>query len=188
MLFIMGLKIGYARVSTIGQNLESQIKLLEEYGCAGTHIYTDKKTGADIERPGLKCAIQFIREGDIFVVTKLDRLGRSLKDILLIHSKLKEKKASLVILDCNIDTSKSSGEFMIGILGSVAEFETNIRRERQAEGISIAKSKGIYKGRSSLGVGIINEIKSLRLNKISIREIAKRVNVAPSSVLKYIKE
>lgn len=178
------MKIGYARVSTSGQSLDSQLSLLKEFGCE--EIITEKLTGNDLNRKGLQDVLGMIRKDDVLAVSKLDRLGRNLKDILVISEDIKAKNASLCILDLGIETETEIGSLMITILEAVAEFETNIRKERQAEGIIKAKKKGVYKGRSPLNEAIVNQIKILRQCNMSIRNIAKELNVSPSSIQKYI--
>ena len=139
--------IGYARVSSIGQKLDVQRDKLNQAGCE--RLYEEKRSGADMARPALQSALEYVREGDVFVVTKLDRLARSMNDLSKIADRLNKQGVHLRILDQSIDTSTSEGRLMFNLLGSFAEFERDIRAERQADGIAKAKENGVKFGRSA---------------------------------------
>ncbi|WP_299735286.1 recombinase family protein [uncultured Roseobacter sp.] len=139
-------RIGYARTSTTDQNLDAQIAALEAAGC--TMIRREQKSGTKLEgREELQTILDFIHDGETLVVTRIDRLARSLRDLQIIADKLKEKHAHLMATEQPVDTSTAAGKAFFDMLGVFAEFETNLRRERQAEGIANAKLKGVYKGR-----------------------------------------
>ena len=139
-------KIGYARTSTIEQNLDSQIIALKAVNCE--IIRTEQKSGSNLtERTELNNILEFIHKGEYLVVTRIDRLARSLKDLQIIADRLKAKGANLYAIEQPVDTSTATGKGFFDMLGVFAEFETNLRRERQADGIAAAKNKGIYKGR-----------------------------------------
>ena len=139
-------RIGYARTSTTHQNLDAQIVALEAAGC--TMIRKEQKSGAKLEGRGeLQTILDFIHQGETLVVTRIDRLARSLRDLQIITDKLKETGAHLMATEQPVDTSTAAGKAFFDMLGVFAEFETNLRRERQAEGIANAKAKGLYKGR-----------------------------------------
>ena len=139
-------KIGYARTSTIEQNLDSQIIALKAANCE--IIRTEQKSGSNLtERTELNNILEFIHKGEYLVVTCIDRLARSLKDLQIIVDRLKAKGANLYAIEQPVDTSTATGKAFFDMLGVFAEFETNLRRERQADGIAAAKNKGIYKGR-----------------------------------------
>lgn len=139
-------RIGYARTSTTEQNLEAQIEALEAAGCS--MIRQEQKSGTKLEgREELQTILDFIHDGETLVVTRIDRLARSLRDLQIIADKLKEKGAHLFATEQPVDTSTAAGKAFFDMLGVFAEFETNLRRERQAEGIANAKAKGVYKGR-----------------------------------------
>jgi len=141
-------KIGYARTSTTGQNLEAQISALQAAGCG--MIRTEQKSGASLDgRPELRTILDFIHPGETLVVTRIDRLARSLSDLQTIVSHLKSKGAHLAATEQPVDTSTAAGKAFFDMLGVFAEFETNLRRERQAEGIAAAKQRGVYQGRVS---------------------------------------
>jgi DNA invertase Pin-like site-specific DNA recombinase len=139
-------KIGYARTSTVEQNLDSQIAALKAAGCS--MVRTEQKSGASLEgRSELKTILDFIRSGETLVVTRIDRLARSLNDLQTIVTQLKSKGAHLAATEQPVDTSNAMGKAFFDMLGVFAEFETNLRRERQAEGILAAKQRGVYRGR-----------------------------------------
>ena len=138
--------VGYARVSTIGQNLALQLEKLREYGC--DEIFQEKRSGQTATRPALKECLRYVRRGDILVITRLDRLARSTLDLHRILEQLQENQVEFVVLDQAIDTTTSAGKLIFGILASVAEFETHLRKERQAEGISRALADGVRFGPS----------------------------------------
>lgn len=139
-------KIGYARTSTLEQNLDAQITALNAAGCS--MIRTEQKSGTTLEgRPELQTILDFIHPGETLVVTRIDRLARSMHDLQIIVTRLKEKGAHLAATEQPIDTSTAAGKAFFDMLGVFAEFETNLRRERQAEGIKAAKQRGVYRGR-----------------------------------------
>jgi DNA invertase Pin-like site-specific DNA recombinase len=139
-------RIGYARTSTLEQNLDSQIIALKAANCE--IIRTEQKSGNSlIERKELNNILDFIHKDEYLVVTRIDRLARSLKDLQIIVERLKSKGAHLYAIEQPVDTSTATGKAFFDMLGVFAEFETNLRRERQADGIAAAKNKGIYKGR-----------------------------------------
>ncbi|WP_150464701.1 recombinase family protein [Francisella sp. XLW-1] len=139
-------KVGYARVSSIGQKLDIQIEKLKAYGC--TKIYQEKISGVDQNRPELIKCLDYVRDSDdTLVVTKLDRMARSALHLGKIVEHLQSKKVNLVVLDQNIDTTSIYGKLTFQILASVAEFENEIRKERQKEGIQRAQKDGKKFGR-----------------------------------------
>jgi DNA invertase Pin-like site-specific DNA recombinase len=142
----MPLRIGYARTSTIEQNLEPQTAALRAAGC--TLIRTEQKSGANLEgRPELRTILDFIHPGETLVVTRIDRLARSLADLQVIVAHLRARGAHLAATEQPVDTATAAGKAFFDMLGVFAEFETNLRRERQAEGIAAARARGVYKGR-----------------------------------------
>lgn len=139
-------RIGYARVSTADQNLDAQMAALEAAGC--TMIRTETGDGATlVGRPELRTILDFIHPGETLVVTRIDRLARSMRDLQVIVATLKDKDAHLAATEQPLDTSTAAGKAFFDMLGVFAEFETNLRRERQAEGIAAAKQRGAYRGR-----------------------------------------
>lgn len=138
------MKIGYARVSTRDQNLDMQLTALTAAGCE--KIYSEKVSGI-AHRERLQECMQYLREGDCLVIYKLDRLGRSLKDLLDIIEQLQKRNISLVSLRDNIDTGSTTGKLVLHIFASLAEFERDLIRERTEEGRAAAKKKGVRFGR-----------------------------------------
>ena len=139
------MKIGYARVSTYEQNLDLQIDDLKKNGCE--KIYEEKVSGSKADRPILQDMLKNLRNGDILVVWKLDRLGRSLKDLLEIVSGLQNRGVELVSLKESIDTTSSTGKLIFSIFGALAEYEKDIIRERTMAGLNSARARGIVGGR-----------------------------------------
>lgn len=178
--------VGYARVSTAGQSLEVQEELLSAAGCE--KIFAEKRSGTTTEgRQGLANALEFVREGDTVVVTRLDRLARSIMDLRQIVDRLAAKGVTFRCLQQGaIDTTRSDGKLLLNILASFAEFEADIRRERQKEGIEKAKATGIYKGRQrSINV---DEIRRLQSEGVGASEIARRLSIGRASVYRLLKE
>jgi len=175
---------GYARVSTGDQDLSLQEAALRAAGCQV--VRSEKKTGAKREgRTELDVLLQFLRNGDALVVTRVDRLARSLKDLQDIAHELKDKGVVLKATEQPVDTSTAAGKAFFDMLGVFAEFETNLRRERQMEGIAAAKERGVYKGRKPR----IDPDEVRRLHdeeKLSPSAIAKRLKIARSSVYRFL--
>lgn len=172
--------VGYARVSSVGQSLEVQEAALREAGC--TKIFAEKKSGRGrADRPALAEALEWIRDGDTLVVTRLDRLARSVIDLHQTIATVAEKGAAFRVLhQAQIDTSTSTGKLTLAVLAAVAEFETDIRAERQKDGIEAAKAKGVYKGRPpSIDA---EAIKAALAAGEGPAAVARRLNVARSTV------
>mgnify|MGYP000526729061 FL=1 len=141
----MGEKIGYARVSTREQNLSSQIDALNNAGCI--RIFTDKISGKEFKREGLTACMDYLRSGDTLVIYRLDRLGRSVKEMLDLCAKLEQRRIKLVSLQDNLDTSTAVGRFTMQILASLAEYNRNLILEGCKAGIEAAKKRGVRFGR-----------------------------------------
>ncbi|MDQ1231408.1 recombinase family protein [Sphingomonas sp. SORGH_AS_0879] len=171
--------IGYARVSTDDQNCEIQEATLRAAGC--TIIRSEQRSGTTVEgRAELDTILSFIRSGDTLMVTRIDRLARSVADLEKIVAMLKERGAFLRATEQPIDTSTPAGVAFLQMLGVFAQFETAIRKERQMEGIAKAKAAGVYKGRKpSIDITAIN---ALRTEGIGATEIAKRLGIGRASV------
>lgn len=141
----MGDKIGYARVSTIDQNLSSQIDALNKVGCI--RIFTDKISGEKFERDGLTACLDYLRPGDTLVIYRLDRLGRSLRQMINLCAKLEELNIKFVSLQDNIDTMTAIGRFTMHVLASLAEYNRNLINEGSKAGIEAAMKRGVKFGR-----------------------------------------
>lgn len=177
--------IGYARVSSTDQNEAAQVALLKAKGAE--ELFIDKASGTSRDgRPKLAEAIRFARKGDALMVSRLDRLARSVMDLKAIAGELEGKGVDLIVTEQAIDTSTPTGRLMFNMLGAIAEFETDLRRERQLEGIAKAKADGKYQGRP---VTIDAEaILAAHRAGDKPQHIAKRFNVARSSVYRVIGE
>lgn len=169
--------IGYARVSSSGQSLDVQIDKLKAYHC--DKIYKEKISGINANRPELNSCIDYVREGDHLVITRLDRMARSALHLGKITEILKDKKVNLIVLDQNIDTTTSQGRLMFQMLSSFAEFENELRKERQAEGIKKAIEQGVKFGRpSKLTDDIIDGVKAaIESEKMTVRQILNKYNI-----------
>jgi DNA invertase Pin-like site-specific DNA recombinase len=176
--------VGYARVSSVGQSLDIQLAALNEAGCE--KVFSEKQSGtATGKRDSLREALDFVREGDTLVVTRLDRLARSAIDLHTIVSQLARKGVSFRCLQqSGVDTSTSTGKLLLGMLAAIAEFETDIRKERQREGIERARAAGVYKGRKpSVDVAAVRQ---LRESGVSPTVIAKQLGIGRASVYRAL--
>lgn len=179
------MKIGYARVSSTGQNEAAQVALLKSRGAE--ELFVDKASGTSRDgRPKLAEAIRFARAGDALLVTRLDRLARSVPDLHAIAQELQDKQVDLIVTEQSIDTTTPQGRLMFTLLGAIAAFENDLRRDRQAEGIAKAKAEGRYQGRPASidAEGIIEAHKA----GDKPAAIARRFNVARSSVYRVLAE
>jgi DNA invertase Pin-like site-specific DNA recombinase len=175
--------IGYARVSTSDQECSIQEAALKAAGCA--IIRAEKKSGTSREgRSELETVLSFLRSGDTLMVTRIDRLARSLLDLENIVSELKAKGVHLKALEQPVDTSTPAGKAFLQMLGVFAEFETALRRERQMEGIAKAKAEGVYKGRKpSVDVARVRELREAGMGPSAI---AKELKVGRTSVYRAL--
>lgn len=179
--------IGYARTSTLDQKagIEAQVRDLQAVGC--DKLFKEQVSSVDVaSREQLALALEFIREGDALVVTKLDRLARSVTHLMTILDALKTKGASLRILNMGIDTSTPTGKLMLTMLGGVAEFEREIMLERQREGIAKAKAEGKYKGRKPTAKAKAEDVMALKSQGMGASEIAKRLGIGRASVYRIL--
>ncbi len=174
---------GYARVSSTDQDFTTQIDKLKAAGCEV--IRSEKVTGTTREgREELNTLLTFMRPGDVLMVTKVDRLARSIGDLQDIVRMLKAKGVSLKATDQPIDTATAAGKAFLDMLGVFAEFETNLRRERQLEGIAKAKAKGVYKGRPPRIEAA--KITALKAEGLGASAIAKRLGIGRASVYRVL--
>ncbi|WP_223478550.1 recombinase family protein [Oricola indica] len=186
----MGEIIGYARVSSVGQRHEGQVERLKEAGA--TKVFAEKVSGLDKERPELARCLEYLREGDTLLITKLDRLARSTSHLHQIVEDLTAKGVGFKVLDdASLDTTTRTGKLVFGILASIAEFETALRKERQMEGIAKAKAEaekeGKPWGRPKLVTSEVEaKIAKLREDGMSIRKIAAEVGFSKATVQKAI--
>lgn len=176
--------IGYGRVSSNDQHIEVQRDKLKAAGC--TKLFLEKKSGVTTEgRDQLEEALNYVREGDTFVVVRLDRLARSVTDLLAIVQRLKDKGVAFRCTDqAGVDMNDSSGELLLTILGAFAKFEHSIRRERQLDGIARAKAEGVYKGRpASIDPA---QVAKLKADGLGASAIAKKLKIGRASVYRVL--
>jgi DNA invertase Pin-like site-specific DNA recombinase len=174
---------GYARVSSTDQDLSLQRAALAAAGC--TIIRAEKASGTSRNgRSELETLMEFLRPGDPLVVTRIDRLARSLRDLQNIVPELRERGVHLRATEQPIDTSTAAGKAFLDMLGVFAEFETNLRRERQLEGIAAAKHRGVYKGRKATISA--NEVRRLRAEGLGATEIAEQLGIGRASVYRVL--
>jgi len=179
--------VGYARVSSTGQNLKSQLELLNDAGC--TKVFQEKKSGKQVEsRKELQNALEYLREGDTFVVTRLDRCSRSTLDLYKILQDLNSRGIEFKALKQDFDTNSSTGRLMVGLLAVIAEFETDLRAERQADGIKSAINRGVKFGaKPKLDDSKVMEAMELQARgEMTNQEIADMFRVGRSTLLRYV--
>ncbi|PTM54858.1 recombinase family protein [Phreatobacter oligotrophus] len=183
----MSAVIGYARTSTIEQvaGLEAQRRDLERAGC--TKVFSEQLSSVDAKRPELARAIEWAREGDVFVVTKPDRLARSTKDLLAILDTLQAKGVQVRILSMDLDTTTPTGRLMVTVLGAVAAFERDLMLERQREGIAKAKAEGKYKGRKpSAALKADDAVRLVKGEGLTVSAAAKALGIGRASVYRAL--
>jgi DNA invertase Pin-like site-specific DNA recombinase len=177
--------IGYARTSTVDQiaGFEAQLRELEAVHCQ--KIFREQVSSV-ATRVQLDAALEFAREGDMLVVTKLDRLARSVSDLMVIIQSLERKAAGLRILNLGMDTQTPTGKLMLTVLGGIAQFEREMMLERQREGVAKAKSAGKYKGRKPLAEDLRKEVISLVEQGITKTKIARQLNIGEASIYRIL--
>lgn len=177
--------IGYARVSTVDQNLEIQEAALKAAGCEV--IRSEKRSGTTTRgRTELHTVLEFLRKGDVLMVTRIDRLARSIGDLQDIVREVKARGASLKATEQPIDTATAAGKCFLDMLGVFAEFETNLRRERQLEGIAKAKEAGVYKGRPASIDPV--RVRQLKADGLGPSKIAEALGIGRASVYRALAE
>ena len=180
-------RYGYARVSTLDQSTTIQREALEAAQC--DRIYEEQASGTSRNnRAELLRVLEILREGDTLVITRIDRLARSMKDLQDIVHDLKCRGIYLEATEQPIDTSTAAGKAFLDMLGVFAEFETNLRKERQLEGIAKAKAKGVYKGRKPLSHEKRQEVVTLYQQGVKPAHIIKQTGIGKTSVFKILKQ
>jgi DNA invertase Pin-like site-specific DNA recombinase len=175
--------VGYARVSSVGQSLDVQLDKLKH--CK--KIFQEKKSGANQKRSQLEACLEYVREDDTLVVTRLDRLARSTLHLCQIADELKRKGVELQVIDQNINTGDATGRLLFNMLGAIAQFETEIRAERQIDGITKAKQKGVRFGAQKKLTGEqINELKKRRAEGVLIKTLMKDYDLSKASIYRYL--
>ncbi|MES0074965.1 recombinase family protein [Mesorhizobium sp. M0058] len=182
-----GQLVGYARTSTTDQKagLEAQLRDLSAVGC--TKVFREELSSVAAKRPELERTLDYLREGDTLIVTKLDRLARSVADLVDITAKLRAKSVALRILAMNLDTATPTGKLMLNLLGSIAEFERELMLERQREGIAKAKAEGKYKGRAPTAQRKAAEVIRLKAEGKTGDAIAEELGIGRASVFRILR-
>lgn len=176
--------IGYARVSSAGQSLEVQLEKLKAAGAE--EIFAEKRSGTSTDgREELTAALRFARRGDVLIVTRMDRLARSVADLAAIVADLTKREIGFKVLDqATVDTTTANGRLMLNMLAAFAEFETDLRKDRQREGIEKAKAKGVYKGRPAKLPA--HRVAELKAQGMGATEIAKKLGMGRASVYRLL--
>ena len=177
--------IGYARVSTKDQNLTAQLKQLKEAGA--DKIFQEKVSGVKEDRPELTALLEYVRDGDTVIITKLDRIARSTKHLLSIAEALEKKGVEFKVLNINLDTSTPTGKLMLTMLAAIASFEREMMLERQYEGIREAKANGKYKGRKPTAREKSDQVMELLAQGKTKVAIAAELGIGIASVYRITK-
>lgn len=182
------MKLFYARVSSQDQCLARQLEEANKLGIQQENIYTDKVSGKNTDRPALQKLLNFIREGDVLYISSFDRLARSTKDLLELAELLEKKGVSLVSLKESLDCTTPQGKLMFTMFAAFAEFERSIIKERQAEGIAIAKREGRMNGRPSTPKETLDLACTMyESNKYTMKQIEKACGISYGTIYKEIK-
>ena len=176
--------IGYARVSSYGQSLDVQLEKLNQCD----RVFREKQSGRSTDkREQLALCLDYVRDGDTLVVTKLDRLARSTRDLLNILNTLEKKQVKLHVIDQQIDTSSPSGRLLVTMLGSIAEFENDLRKDRQLDGISLAKRNGVKFGRKkALTASQTAELRQKRKDGLLIKDLMEHYCLSKATVYRAL--
>ena len=178
-------RVGYARVSSVGQSLEVQLAKLA--GCQ--KIFQEQHSGSSDQRPRLRACLEYVREGDTLVVTRLDRLARSTLHLCQIAAELDRKQVHLQVLDQQIDSGDATGRLLFHMLGAIAQFETELRAERQREGIQNARARGVTCGRTKrLTSQQSFELRNRRQQGAPIKTLMADYGLSKASVYRYLSE
>ena len=177
--------VGYARVSSVGQSLDIQLEKLAHCD----KVFQEKRSGTSDKRPRLQECLEYVREGDTLIITRLDRLARSTLHLCQIADELQRKKVNLKVIDQNIDTGDATGRLLFNMLSAIAQFETELRAERQVDGIQKAKERGVRFGRQGkLTAQQIAEMRQRRKQGVLIKTLMKDYDISKASVYRYLNE
>lgn len=175
-------KVGYARVSTLDQNLEMQLDELEKVGCS--KIFKEKVSSVK-KRPEFEMCLEYLREGDTLVVWKLDRLGRTTKKLLELIDNLKERGINLQIITLGVDTSTAAGRLFFTMMAGLAEMERELIRERTNAGLKSARSRGRLGGRKKVNPDILSRAYMMYEANMTVEDITKTLKISRSTFYKY---
>lgn len=178
-------RIGYARVSSYGQSLEVQFDKLRDCD----RVFKEKQSARTDAREQLQLCLDYVRDGDFLVITKLDRLARSTFDLLRIMQRLEQKSVKLVVLDQQIDTSTPTGMLLFTMLGAIAAFENDLRKDRQLQGIAMAKRKGVKFGRkAALTEAQVLQLRAKREQGVKISELMAEFDISHATVYRALSD
>jgi len=178
-------RVGYARVSSIGQNLDSQIDALSSLGC--TKIFSDQQSGVSQKREGFERLMEYLREGDSLVVTELSRLSRSLAHLLTVIESLEEKGVEIVSLRENIDTQTATGRCFLSMMGAIAQMERELKSERALAGRQAAKARGRTGGRPKTQLQKLEQAKILYQNSDkTAKEVCQAIGIGRRTLFRYL--
>ena len=181
------MRVGYARISTEGQQVARQEIILQNLGVE--RVFVETCSGKNTDRPELKKMLTFIREGDTVVIESISRLARNTKDLLLLVDEFSKRGVAFVSQKENIDTTTPTGKFILTVFGAIAELEREYILQRQAEGIAIAKANGVYKGRKPLDCPDFDKVyQQVKLGKISATEAFRQLNISKSTYYRRVRE
>src|SRR5919108_1911672 len=176
-------RVGYARVSSVGQSLDIQREKLQHCD----KLFQETHSGAAGSRPQLRACLDYVREGDTLVVTRLDRLARSTLHLCQIAETVAQKQVHLHVLDQHIDTSNATGRLLFHMLGAIAQFETELRAERQMDGIQKARARGVHLGRKKrLTSQQRAELRQQRVQGVLIKTLMREYHLSKASVYRYL--
>jgi DNA invertase Pin-like site-specific DNA recombinase len=178
--------IGYARTSTVEQEASFEAQQAQLKAAACTKVFGERVSAVAPEREQLEAALEYAREGDVFVVTKLDRLARSVPHLCEIGQRLDGKGVGLKVLDQAIDTTTPTGRLMFNMLGAIAQFERELIRERMLVGIAKAKAEGKYRGRAPTARAKAEKVRQLRAAGVGPSEIARQLFISRTSVFRIL--
>lgn len=183
----MAERVAYVRVSSSSQGLDVQLEKMAKAGC--NRVFQEKRSGRQAEnRRELQACLEYVRAGDVLVVSRLDRLARSVLDLAKIADHLQRKDVALLVLDQGLNTATSEGKLTFNILSAMAEFETDIRAERQRDGIAMARQKGVKFGRrKALNPEQVNTLRRLRTEEgFTFGQLQDKYQVSRSTVLRAL--
>lgn len=181
------MRIGYARVSTIDQNLDRQIDALKDAGCE--KIFAEKASGRSKNRPELQRMLEYMRQGDQVIVVKLDRIGRNTKNLIELSEQFESAGVDFISLGDSIDTSTATGRLFFSVLAAISQFEADLNRERTMEGLEAARRRGNTGGRPRIDPEMVDRaLKMYRTKTFCIREITQATGLSKASIYRYVKQ
>ena len=180
--------VGYGRTSTADQRAGLEAQIAELHAAGATKVFKEHVSSVDAQRPQLRAALDWVRDGDTFIVTRPDRLARSVTDLLRIVEDLKARNVTVRIMSMGVDTSTATGTLILQVLGAVSEFERSVMLERQRHGIAKAKAEGRYKGRAPTARAKTPEVLRLKAEGKTVAQIAESVQISRASVYRALAE